>query len=71
MLHQRKSRKVLRGEKPDHVPFTAYENKTLPGEAERWLRNNGMCVVYRMGSVGGGNSNVKEKFSEFDENRYS
>ncbi len=42
---------VLRGEWADHVPFTAYENKVITSEAERMLRNEGLCIVLRSPSV--------------------
>lgn len=38
---------ALRGDMPDMVPFTVYENKIALSEAERSLRNDGMCVVQR------------------------
>ncbi|MFH1074586.1 MAG: hypothetical protein V1752_05805, partial [Candidatus Firestonebacteria bacterium] len=60
--------KVLKRKKADYVPFTAYENKTTLCDSERWLRNNGMCVVFRVGSFRGGNPDVKERSSEFSEN---
>lgn len=44
-------RTVLRGETPDRVPFTTYENKIYPCQAERRLRNGGMCIVQRRPSI--------------------
>ncbi|MBN1343358.1 MAG: hypothetical protein JXQ73_11795, partial [Phycisphaerae bacterium] len=44
-------RTVLRGEMPDHVPFTTYENKIVQGDIERRLRNEGMCVIQRSPSI--------------------
>ena len=38
---------VLRGERPDKIPFTAYENKLMPSATERRLRNEGLCIVHR------------------------
>lgn len=38
---------VLRGEKPDKVPFTIYENKIPQCAVERRLRNEGLCIVNR------------------------
>lgn len=38
---------VLRGEMPDHVPFTVYECMLPQCTAERWLRNDGTCIVVR------------------------
>ncbi len=40
-------RTVLRGETADRVPLTAYENKIVPCQTERELRNEGMCIVQR------------------------
>ncbi|MDA0746390.1 MAG: hypothetical protein O2954_07715 [bacterium] len=42
---------VLRGERPDRVPFTVYENKLPQCEAERLLRNDGACIIQRNPSV--------------------
>jgi hypothetical protein len=38
---------VLRGEKPDKVPFTIYEGKIPQCAVERKLRNEGLCIVNR------------------------
>ncbi len=38
---------VLRGEMPDTVPFTVYECMLPTSEAERKLRNDGLCIVER------------------------
>jgi len=38
---------ALLGQIPDMVPFTAYENKLPTSEAERRLRNDGLCIVER------------------------
>ncbi|MHB0875618.1 MAG: hypothetical protein ACYC5O_06210 [Anaerolineae bacterium] len=38
---------ALLGRKADVVPFTVYENKLPTGEAERRLRNDGLCIVDR------------------------
>ncbi len=38
---------ALRRQPVDKVPFTAYENKLIQCEAERRLRNEGLCVVER------------------------
>ena len=38
---------VLRGELPDKVPFTIYENKLPQCTVERQLRNEGLCIVNR------------------------
>ena len=39
--------RALLGHETDRVPFTAYENKIEYGRAERELRNDGLCIVYR------------------------
>jgi hypothetical protein len=38
---------VLRGRRPDKVPFTIYENKIPQCAVERRLRNEGLCIVNR------------------------
>jgi hypothetical protein len=38
---------ALRGDCPDKVPFTVYENKISQSSYERELRNRGLCIVYR------------------------
>ena len=38
---------VLRGERPDKVPFTIYESKIPQCSVERRLRNEGLCIVNR------------------------
>jgi len=38
---------VLRGERPDRVPFTIYEKKLPQCAVERRLRNEGVCIVNR------------------------
>lgn len=38
---------VLRGERADKVPFTVYESMIPQCSAERRLRNEGLCIVYR------------------------
>jgi len=42
---------ALLGEHPDWVPFTVYEGMLPTGEAERRMRNDGLCIVHRMGVV--------------------
>lgn len=38
---------ILRGEMPDRVPFTVYECMIPQCDAERRLRNDGLCIVKR------------------------
>jgi hypothetical protein len=38
---------ALLGQRPDRVPFTVYENKLPTSEAERRLRDQGLCIVER------------------------
>lgn len=60
---------VLRGEMPDHVPFTTYENKITPCRAERQLRNDGMCIVQRSPSIARYlNPNVTTRHVHYSEN---
>ena len=47
MLPRERVEAVLQGLSVDRVPFTAYENKTCPTQAERDLRNSGMCILER------------------------
>lgn len=47
MLPRERVEAVLLGRPVDRIPFTAYENKTCPSEAEREMRNNGMCILER------------------------
>ena len=42
---------VLRGGRPDRVPFTAYEHLVPRSEAERRLRNDGLCLIASEPSV--------------------
>ena len=42
---------ILRGEMPDKVPLTMYETMIPQCAAERQLRNEGMCIVYRRVNV--------------------
>lgn len=47
MTPKRRVEAVLRGEKVDRVPFTIYENKLPQSSVERYLRNEGLCIVNR------------------------
>ena len=38
---------ALRGERPDRIPFTVYDDLLPRCETERNLRNAGACVVVR------------------------
>ncbi len=42
---------ILRGETPDKTPLTMYETMAHQCTAERRLRNEGMCIVYRRVNV--------------------
>ena len=42
---------VLKGQRPDRVPFTAYEAMVPRCETERGLRNHGLCIVALAPSV--------------------
>jgi len=44
---QERVTRALLGQPIDRIPFTAYENKLPYGRAERELRNDGLCVIYR------------------------
>ncbi|MDR1565824.1 MAG: hypothetical protein LBS48_00895 [Treponema sp.] len=41
---------ILRGEKTGITPFTIYECFVKPCTAERFLREQGMCIVWRTSS---------------------
>lgn len=47
MTPKRRVEAVLRGEKVDKIPFTIYENKLPQCSVERYLRNEGLCIVNR------------------------
>ncbi|OGG56341.1 MAG: hypothetical protein A3F84_22180 [Candidatus Handelsmanbacteria bacterium RIFCSPLOWO2_12_FULL_64_10] len=51
MTPRRRVEAVLRGERPDRVPFTIYETKLPRCEAERRLRGEGVCLVAHSPSV--------------------
>lgn len=53
--------RVLRGGHADRVPFTMYESKVPHCEAERVLRNRGMCIVSRTSVVRRHHPHVREK----------
>ena len=38
---------ALRGERTDRVPFTVYDSLITTSEAERRLRNDGLCIILR------------------------
>ena len=44
---QERVTRALLGQETDRIPFTSYENKIEYGRAERELRNDGLCIVYR------------------------
>ena len=59
---------ALRGGQPDKVPFTVYECMIPQCTAERELRNQGLCIVYRMASYRTVYPNVQVKsYSYVDE----
>ena len=47
MTPRRRVEAVLRGGRPDKVPFTIYESKLPQCTVERRLRNDGLCIVER------------------------
>jgi len=63
---------ALRGEVPDKIPFTAYENKLPRCTFERELRNRGLCIVRRVASYKLSYPNVKIKTCNYidDQGRY-
>ncbi|NUP99798.1 MAG: hypothetical protein HUU35_08080 [Armatimonadetes bacterium] len=49
---------ALRWQPVDHVPFTVYERKLPTCATERQLRNDGLCIVDRRISYGGGHQGI-------------
>jgi len=58
---------VLRGGAPDKTPLTMYENKIPQCEAERRLRNGGLCIVQRRGVVATHTPNVTTESHHYAE----
>lgn len=52
---------ILRGERPDRVPLTMYECMIPQCAAERQLRNEGCCIVYRTGVYSTRTPNVETR----------
>ena len=50
---------ALRGGHADRVPFTVYEGMIPQCQAEREMRNRGLCIVNRRGVYAGDRPNVK------------
>lgn len=60
---------MLRGERPDKIPFTVYDDMLPQCDTERTLRNRGLCIVKRMTSYKVHHPNVKStSFHYTDEN---
>jgi len=59
--------KVLRGGRADVVPFTVYKGMIPQGEAERRLRNRGLCIVEGAGVFRTHRPNVKVTSETFRE----
>ena len=51
MTPRKRVEAILRGEMPDKVPLTMYECMVPQCTAERQLRNEGLCIVYRGANV--------------------
>ena len=51
MTPRKRVEAILRGEMPDKVPLTMYEGMIPQCSAERQLRNEGLCIVYRRTNV--------------------
>lgn len=48
MTPRQRVENVLNGKKADRVPFTVYANMIYMSQAERELRNDGLCpIVYK------------------------
>ena len=50
---------ALRGGRADKVPFTIYESKIPQCEAERRMRNHGLCILHRTHVINDYQPNVK------------
>ena len=62
---------VLRGGRADQVPLTMYSTMVPQCEAERRLRNDGLCIVYRMSVVKEHQPNVKIETHTYSEDGVS
>jgi len=51
MTPKQRVESILRGEKPDKIPFTIYEKKLPQCTIERELRNSGICIVRKRSVV--------------------
>jgi hypothetical protein len=60
--------RALRGGHAERVPFTIYEHKVPQCEAERLLRNRGLCIVNRIPAIKRFRPNVRETELRFVEN---
>ncbi len=58
---------ALRWEPVDFVPFTVYERKLPMGAAERRLRNDGLCIVDRVSTFGGGTPGLTSETHRYAE----
>ena len=59
MTPRKRVEAILRGDMPDKVPLTMYECMIPQCTAERLLRDDGMCIVYRTGVFKTYTPNVK------------
>ena len=57
---------ILRGDMPDKVPLTMYECMIPQCAAERQLRNEGCCIVYRTSVFATHTPNVERRTERFD-----
>ena len=57
---------ILRGDLPDKVPLTMYECMAPQCVAERQLRNQGMCIVFRTPVFATHTPNVVHRSEHFD-----
>jgi hypothetical protein len=60
---------ALRGERPDRIPFTVYDNMIVSSSVERVLRNRGLCIVKRIASYNTYRPNVTVNAHSFTDER--
>jgi len=66
MTPRKRVETILRGDLPDKVPLTMYECMIPQCAAERRLRNDGLCIVYRTSVFRTHTPDVKRRSEHFD-----
>ena len=65
MTPRKRVEAILRGDLPDKVPLTMYECMIPQCTAERRLRNDGMCIVFRTSVFKTHTPNIKRRSENF------